>query len=282
MTQTQLFGPALEPVPDRPDIGSRKLEVLITVKAAPTPSATYGETVCVAGISADLSTPGSWIRLYPINFRYLQQDRKFRKYDIVSVQVTPNRKDDWRAESWRPNLDSLTVIRRLGDWKRRRPWLDPYVEPSMCELNRATRNDPHARSLGLVRVADVSGLDIEKHAGWTPDEQRKIDGYVNQLQLFQEDDRSPLSAPRFRGYYKWRCMDAACNGHRQGLIDWEFVVLQRRLTRRGDDDARSELHRRWVDELCSAANEVSFYVGNQAKHPQTFSVLGVYYPKLKG
>ena len=90
MTQTQLFKPDLERMPERPDLASRKIEVLITVKAAPTPSATYGETVCVAGISADLSAPG-WIRLYPINFRYLQQERKFRKYDVVSVQATPNR-----------------------------------------------------------------------------------------------------------------------------------------------------------------------------------------------
>jgi len=198
------------------------------------------------------------------------------------VDAAPNRKSDWRAESWRPNIDSLTVVRHLRDWKRRGPWLDPYVEASMCELNRATRNDPHARSLGLVGVADVSGFDIETHPGWTADEQRKIDGYVNQLQLFQDDDRAPLEAPRFRGYYKWRCNDAACGGHRQGLIDWEFVALQRRLTGLDDNEARSALHRRWVDEICGSTNEVAFYVGNQAKHPQTFSVLGVYYPKLKG
>jgi len=281
MTQTQLFRPELEGLPQRPVDGSRRLEVVITVKAAPTPSATYGETVCVAGISADLSAPG-WIRLYPINFRYLEQDRKFRKYDIVSVDATPNRKDDWRAESYRPNIDSLTVLRHLKDWKRRRPWLDPYVEPSMCALNNATREDAHSRSLGLVRVADVGGLDIETHPGWTPDEKRKIEGYVNQLQLFRDDDRTPLRAPRFRGYYKWRCTESTCGGHRQGLIDWEFVALQRRLVGSNDSDAFHALRQRWVDELCSTRNEVAFYVGNQAKHPQTFSVLGVYYPRIKG
>jgi hypothetical protein len=26
-------------------------------------------------------------------------------------------------------------------------------------------------------------------------------------------------------------------------------------------------------------NDVAFYVGNQAKRPQTFSILGLYYPK---
>ncbi len=279
MTQEQLFRPDLERVPERPTTGSRRLEVIITVKAAPTPSTTYGETVCVAGVSADLSAPG-WFRLYPINFRYLEQDRKFRKYDVVSVDAAPNRKDDFRAESWRPNIDTLTVVRNLKDWRRRRPWLDPYIDVSMCELNRATRDDAHARSLGLVRVADVSGFDVERHPGWTSEEQRKIDGYVNQLQLFGDDDRTPLAAPRFRGYYKWRCTDAKCNGHRQGLIDWEFIVLQRRLVRLSDTDASNALRKRWVDEIFRPTKEVSFYVGNQAKHPQTFSVLGAYYPDL--
>lgn len=280
-SQEQLFRPDIAAVPDRPDDQARRLEVIITVKAAPTPSAAYGETVCVAGVSADLSAPG-WFRLYPINFRYLQQDAKFRKYDVVSVDATPNRSNDFRSESWRPNIDSLTVMRHLDGWKRRRPWLDPYIDLTMCDLNRAAREDAHARSLGLVKAVDVSGFDIERHPGWTDDEQNKIDGYVNQLQLFGDDDRTPLAAPRFRGFYKWRCADAACKGHRQGLIDWELVAHQRRLSDRNDQDAISAMQKRWVDELCSSANDVGFYVGNQAKHPQTFSVLGVYYPKIKG
>jgi hypothetical protein len=36
------------------------------------------------------------------------------------------------------------------------------------------------------------------------------------------------------------------------------------------------LHRRFVDEICRPSNEVAFYVGNQAKRENVFSVLGVY------
>lgn len=70
MTQGSLFD--LDPA-DRekpPSDDPRLLKVLITVKAAPNPSSTYGETVCVAGLSMDPDNPG-WLRLYPINFRYL-------------------------------------------------------------------------------------------------------------------------------------------------------------------------------------------------------------------
>src|SRR5665213_2102862 len=173
--------------------------VIITVKAAPTPSATYGETVCAAGASTELSKPG-WLRLYPINFRYLQQDSRFSKYDVVRVTAAPAT-NDARAESWRPQMATMRVVRHLSGWAQRRPSLDPYVEPSMCQINRAARSNKHARSLGLVTVRDVGSLDIEHHPGWTADEQRKIDGYVSQLDLFGEEDRTAIEAPRFRGVY---------------------------------------------------------------------------------
>jgi hypothetical protein len=277
VSQLPLFGPVLEGVPVRPVGGEQTQHLIVTVKAAPTPSATYGETVCVAGVSADLAAPG-WVRLYPINFRYLEQDRQFRKYDVIRVQARPAAADA-RAESWRPNMPTLRVVGHLAAWKRRRPWLDPYVESSMCGLNQAARSDLHARSLGLVRVRDVGGLDIEVHPGWTVDERRKIAAYVNQLDLFGEEDRTPLEAPRFRGFYRWRCDDPGCGGHRQGLIDWEFVALQRRLLGSVDAEATQKLRRRFVDELCSSSNDVAFYVGNQAKREHVFSVLGVYYPR---
>lgn len=68
------------------------MKVLITVKAAPNPSATHGETVCVAALRLDLDSPG-WVRLYPINFRDLVSSQRFRKYEIVSIKARPARAD---------------------------------------------------------------------------------------------------------------------------------------------------------------------------------------------
>lgn len=277
MTQGSLFGPG-EAVPVKP--GDRTvctLNVVITVKAAPTPSAMHGETVCVAGVSADLNQPG-WVRLYPINFRYLEQDVRFAKYDIVAVDATPATQDP-RAESFRPRMSTLVVERHLKPWAPRRPWLDPYVEDSMCALNAAARTNARAKSLALVRVSDVSALNIEPHPGWTAAEKRKIDAYVGQLNLFDDEDRTPLEAPRFRGSYRWKCRDRTCAGHDQGILDWEFVALQRHLRGRTDGEATAALRGRFLDVLCASNRDVAFFVGNQAKRPHVFSVLGVYYPK---
>jgi hypothetical protein len=76
--QASLFGPESGTVPEKPADGRPvRMRVLITVKAAPNPSATYGETVCVAGLRLDLDAAG-WVRHYPINFREFDSDGKFR------------------------------------------------------------------------------------------------------------------------------------------------------------------------------------------------------------
>lgn len=48
-------------------------EAFIIVKAAPRASTTYGETVCIAAIDHN----GSWVRLYPVSFRQLEDAQKF-------------------------------------------------------------------------------------------------------------------------------------------------------------------------------------------------------------
>lgn len=275
--QLGFFDPPLTPAP-KPPRAARRLSLLITVKAAPNPSATYGETVCVAGISTDLAEPG-WIRLYPINFRDLAADGQFQKYELIEVDATPANSDP-RSESWKPIMTTMTRGAFLPPWAKRRPLVDPYIEPSMCEINSRSLV-PGSRSLAAIRVADVSDFVVTNHPGWTKAEQAKIDSYVNQLALFGSNDRTALEAPRYRGKYHWRCSDRACKGHEQGLLDWEFVALQRHLSGRPDDETKAALRQRFLDEICGPNKDLAFYVGNQAKRHNVFSVLGVYYPKAR-
>ena len=57
-------------------------KILILVKTYPTPSTKYIETVCTAGIRED----GSWIRIFPIPFRTLDDYQKYRKYQWRFLQ----------------------------------------------------------------------------------------------------------------------------------------------------------------------------------------------------
>ncbi|WP_434741394.1 hypothetical protein [Micromonospora sp. SH-82] len=267
------FDAASKPTGDR----IIRLKILITVKAAPNPSEKYGETVCVAGLRTDVLTT-SWIRLYPINFRHLDSDEAFRKYDIVSIDVKPTRQDH-RRESWKPVMDTIRRERYLDGWRPRQPLLDPAVEDSMCRLNREARERSDAQSLALVRPKEVRSLIITPHPGWTIDEQRKIDAYASQPDLFSSRSRSPLQAPRFKAAYHYLCHEPRCNGHKQHVIDWELIACQRRLKGCSDADLRAALESKFMGEMCPPNRNVAFYVGNQAKRAHVFSVLGVYWPR---
>ncbi|WP_143027579.1 hypothetical protein [Lentzea albidocapillata] len=153
--------------------------------------------------------------------------RPLKKYDIVSIKVKPARNGS-RVESWKPDMTSLQMQDNLPPWKRRRPFVDPYITESMCEVLGAVKTHPPARSLAAVRPVSIQGVDFEAHPGVTTDEQGEINQYVGQIDMFGTD-RTALEAPRFRGWYRYKCTTPTCGGHRQGILDREFVALQRRL-----------------------------------------------------
>ncbi|WBB79745.1 hypothetical protein O7606_27060 [Micromonospora sp. WMMD882] len=165
MAQMSLFGPSdTEPDPKPANDRIVRLQLLITVKAAPNPSEKYGETVCVAGLRTDVLKP-TWVRLYPINFRHLDSNEAFKKYDIVSVDAKPARQDQ-RRESWKPIMDRIQKERHLDGWRSRQPLLEPAVEDSMCRLNREAQDHADAQSLALVRPREVRALKVTPHHGW--------------------------------------------------------------------------------------------------------------------
>lgn len=279
MTQDSLFNELPEDPAAKPRQSSQKKQLLITVTTAPNPSTKYGETVCVAGIEIRNFSPTNWIRLYPINLRYLRKGGSgFKKYDIITA-VCKKAKDDHRPESWNPDTSSFSIEKTLKAWDPRRPFVDPLATDTMCGLFKNIKENSDNRSLGLCKPADISDFRVEPHPGWTPEEQTKIDRYVNQMDLFETEDKLPLSAPRMKGSYRWRCQDTTCSGHEQQLLDWEFVALQRNLVDLSDTELQAVLREKFLDELCSPERDVAFYVGNQAKRHHTFSILGVYWPK---
>lgn len=266
-----------QPLNKPPNGPPEEMRVLITVKAAPNPSETYGETVCVAGIRIDQETH-QWVRLYPINFRDLESNRKFRKYDIVFLRARPAAADP-RPESYRPLIDTVRTEATVSGWERRKQFVMDHVRLSMCDVLAAVRDDPPARSLAAIRPRVVKGLRIKPHPGWTAAEQAKIDAYVRQEDLLSVGPRTPLEAPRFRGWYDYLCESPACRGHQQGIHDWEWVGLQRKLRGWSDDAAQAELRRKFLDEMYGPDRDTILYVGNQAKHQQGFMALGVFYPR---
>jgi hypothetical protein len=58
-------------------------KVLITVKTYPTLSTKYEELVCTAGFRED----GSWIRIYPVQFRNRPYGQQYKKYQWIEIDL---------------------------------------------------------------------------------------------------------------------------------------------------------------------------------------------------
>jgi hypothetical protein len=120
---------------------TQTVRLVVTVKAYPTASVKYGETVCDAGIRTDTERP-EWVRLYPVEFRDLPFDQQFKKWSEIELTVRPS--SDSRPESRRPDTSTIRVVRQLdtrNGWAQRRPLVEPLIVESMS----ATRQRLQAR-----------------------------------------------------------------------------------------------------------------------------------------
>src|SRR5690242_21802493 len=105
-------------------VNSRTVRLLVTVKAYPVLSDRHGESVCVAGIE-QTSEGNRWIRLFPVPFRKLPEDRKFKKYDIIELSASRTTADQ-RPESWLPNAETIRIVGHAPStkgWSERKAWL---------------------------------------------------------------------------------------------------------------------------------------------------------------
>ena len=88
---------------------SQMRRVFITVKTYPTLSKKYDELVCTAGILDD----GSWVRVYPLPFRKLDYENRYRKYQWMELPLIKNESDP-RPESYKITDISKVQLISLG------------------------------------------------------------------------------------------------------------------------------------------------------------------------
>ncbi|MFC1336840.1 MAG: hypothetical protein G8D91_19425, partial [gamma proteobacterium symbiont of Clathrolucina costata] len=115
-----------------------KEHVLITVKTYPTISRSYSELVCTAGLRKD----GSWIRIYPVQFR--QWNSLYKKFQWIEVDLIEN-KSDRRIESHKLiSPDSIKLLDTIGtssEWQERKQYVlergDVYYDlDHLIQLNK--------------------------------------------------------------------------------------------------------------------------------------------------
>lgn len=191
-------------------------ECFILVKAQPHRSSKYSETVCCAGIGRD----GKWRRQYPVPFRILQSDQKFKRWNWINYSYTTSIRDR-RIESQKVLPESLSVSGSVKKSERAR-FLNPLVRSSFEEAN--SKNE----SLTMIRPAQFEIIPFEKTSREIEIERQKHAELANQLSMFDSTAR-PLKPCPVRFVARWKDMEG--NERRHSCDDWETIAAFNRFER---------------------------------------------------
>jgi len=261
-----------------------RMSLLPVVKAYPViDPVSQTEAVCVAGISTE--KPHHWVRLFPLDYRGLIYAQRFKKYEVIHLEANVSSKDS-RPESYAPVLDSIERGEEIGTdggtWRRRLPYFDALEDESMCEIQK--RQKTERKSLGVFRPQEVIDLKLsEAEAGFAAS-QRAL---LNQASLLGDRAgdaaRKALEPLPVKARFHYRCSDPACSTHTQSLIDWELGALYRTLHHRGDDEAtiHKKIREKFFEQYCGPSYDTRFITGSMLKHPTSFLILGLVYPKRR-
>jgi len=254
---------------------TRRLRLLVAVKAYPAISKAHNELVCCAGVTEE----HDWVRLYPVRYRDLPGQHQFRKGDIIEVLAErPKRHKDDRPESWRPNIETMKIVDHISvekdNWRKRLGWISPTLSKGFAELAEKQRTEN--KSLGCFRPSRILGVKVTREASTWTDQQLAT---INQKDLFS--DKEPLEKIPFR--FQLEFEDENGGEHCLSIIDWEFFQLWRRQRDElKDEDKAAEQVRRKIQFITSPDRDVIAFAGNLANPTmrKSFMILGFCYPKL--
>src|SRR5262245_18706511 len=127
---------------------AEKKKALIVARTYPSPAKTGVEVSCTAAIT----DKDEWLRLFPVPWRYLPEDQRFRKYEWVELTVTKATKDP-RPESYKLKQDGIKIISYLEpgkEWQARKEIILPLKAHCLCCLSRQ-RDEHQFPTLGIIK-----------------------------------------------------------------------------------------------------------------------------------
>lgn len=260
-------------------------KVLITVKTYPTLSVKYDELVCTAGLLED----GTWIRIYPIQFRKKSYDEQFRKYEWIEIDLVKNT-NDFRKESHRPvsHDTPITISGNLdtkNNWQLRKEIVNKSrIYHDLNELIGEAKDKMVMTSLATFKPTEILDFTIEEvDPNWDK----------NKLEVLKYERRSLFSqeGDLFKVVkklpYKFSYVLRDCNGKKSKMMieDWEIGQLYWNcLKKHGGDTEKAldDVRNKYLDEFVKTKDLLLFLGTSQRHHLRSknpFMIIGVFYPK---
>ncbi|MBI2849494.1 MAG: hypothetical protein HYX80_00445 [Chloroflexi bacterium] len=249
-----------------------KKRVLITVRTYPAPSRNSIEVSCTAGIDED----GRWIRLYPIPYRFLDKDKRFRKYQLIEANVT-KAESDTRPESYKIDIDSIKILSEPiptdRKWELRKAKVMPLMSKSLCQL-QSERDRNKEPTLGFFKPRVISSLKLERTSGrWSEAELSRL----TQSSFFDNVPRTQLEKLPFDFSYNFACNDSACKGHQLKCTDWEMGASYWAWRRKYSAEWEIKFRDTYETKM-ALERDTHFFVGTLSTHPSEWIIVGLFYP----
>lgn len=237
---------------------SGETEAVVIIKASPQVSQRHGETVCCAGINLY----GNWLRLYPVSFKLLDDNKKFGRWDRIKFKWRlPN--NDPRPESRRVDQDSIEIFGELKKGERER-FLSKSIVTSL------QRERDAGRSLALLK-ADIKEFVVERKTPSELDEETKrFDKIRAQTDLFSKKSIPHRPCP-YRFKYRYRTED----GERFNTCqDWEIEATYFKWSNEyGEKEALEKMQHIFGEEY--PGKGMLLAMGTHSLYPNTWLINGV-------
>lgn len=247
-------------------------KILITVKTYPTLSSKYAELVCTAGITEN----GEWRRLYPVRFRQLYEEQKYKKYQWVEAKIEKST-NDRRPESYKIIENSLNPVGKPLPtnkfWRARREAFFKKVEvhedlESLIE--KAHRNE---LSLAIFRPTRFLKFTTEElnEREWNAGKLADLENQKKQLHLFKDEETVARELEIVQKLpYKFYYQFEDCRGKKSKLMieDWEIGALYWKCLRGNNERVALEKvkEKYWDDFVQSGKHEIALVLGTTLEH----------------
>lgn len=260
-------------------------KILITVKTYPTLSEKYDELVCTAGFRED----GTWVRIYPVPFRKLDYQNRYKKWQWIEIDLVKNT-NDFRPESYRPfDIDKeirlLDSVDTKGGWIKRKALISKQLWTNMSELI-ASKNEI-GTSLGIVKPLTVKNFICKPcEREWNPQKMQAVIANHAQGSLFDEDDTRLVFKVVDKVPYEFSYVFTTEDGVERTLMieDWEIGKLYWNCLKKacGDEQiACQKVKEKYFDYMVNEC-DLHFFVGTTKKFHNVgrnpFIIIGAFYP----
>ena len=239
--------------------------------------------MCTAGLRED----GSWVRIYPVAFRRLEEISRYKLFEWIECTLQRNAKD-FRPETYRLlNPSELRRGPRLGTsdawWERRNSVLRKVKVYDRIDtlVQAAKANEMSLAVFKPARVVDFVHEETERD--WNPQRLTKMRATVDQTDLFDNNAwrRTFQVVDKVPYKFHYRFEDITGRSATLQILEWQIGALYWNCLKSSENDesiALAKVRQRYFDDFTKT--DLHFFVGTtlrfQLVAPNPWTIVGVF------